>query len=119
MINLDTFGAKPLPPYPYFAVSVRSLIRCDGPLLSVYRAIDGTLFLKYWCDCSDDRQKNRWLIFEVYENRLYGYEIQKRISLRELMDASCKGKQVYLLDGTQHFLVDYDKLPEDYKPNGN
>jgi hypothetical protein len=32
------------------------------------------------------------------------------------MDESCQGKNIYLLEKGKYWVVEYDRLPDDYRP---
>lgn len=115
-------------PEEFFAISlarlpvdlefVRDIEEFEGPLLSEFRSSDGETFLYHWCDC--DERANRWLVFRVSRQDLFRY-LAGRVSLRSLIQERRDGfLYVVDLDGDatllSAWLVDADKLPENYLP---
>jgi hypothetical protein len=102
-----------LPPFPHSIIAMREIQYFEGPLLTEFEDMSGAFFLRYWCDRSE--AGDRWLLFKTRKDLIEQYE-SGAISLRRLMDNSCKGKNLYLLENGTMWLVAYNRLPADYRP---
>lgn len=77
-------------------VYMSDLVYVDGPILSLYRdAKDNWLYL--WCD-TDNKSKERWLLFPVSRADLISY-LEKSTTLLELIQSAKK-----------RWLLDYERL---------
>lgn len=77
-------------------VYMTDLVHVDGPILSLYRdAKDNWLYL--WCD-TDNRSKERWLLFPVTRADLVSY-LEKSTPLLKLVQSAKK-----------QWLLDYERL---------
>jgi hypothetical protein len=77
-------------------VYMTDLVYVEGPILSLYRdAKDNWLYL--WCD-TDNRSKERWLLFPVSRANLISY-LEKSSTLLELVQEAKK-----------RWLLDYERL---------
>ena len=97
---------------------VDDLIEYAGPVLSLYRDMDGNPLLRYWAN--NDDEINRWLIVPTTLEQLNCY-LSKKISLRDLL-LFPEGGAVILLDTnddqnpTKITLLQASEIPSDYLP---
>lgn len=64
-------------------IKVDDLIYYDGPLLSIYKKEDGSLFLVLWVDNSIE--DNRWCFIPVEDKTLTSF-LDKKITLRDVIN---------------------------------
>jgi len=62
---------------------ITDLINFEGPVLSHFKDEYGKNILFYWVD--NDDKLNRWIIFQITEQQLYGY-LLKKDSLRDIFE---------------------------------
>jgi len=91
----------------------------EGDILRSY--VDkksGDLFVEKWADCSDNRNKNRFLLFKSSERDIDDY-LNKKINMLDLV---CKGEEYWLMDyytkshSVETFKVLFSQLPKSYLP---
>lgn len=107
--------------FPLKLKIVTDLIYFDGPLLTLSENESGDSYLYYWCDA--DENYNRWMILRLGNADLTSY-IFKRLSLKDLILSPVDGF-VYIADIDDElrynnvWLIQPDKLPEQYIPEGD
>lgn len=92
----------------------------DGDILRSY--VDkktGNIFLEKWADCTDNKSKNRFLLFKSSEKDLDDYLSKKT----NMLDLVCKGEDYWLIDyytkshSFESFKVHFSQLPKSYLPD--
>ncbi|MFC2970936.1 hypothetical protein ACFOJE_01735 [Azotobacter bryophylli] len=95
------------------------LVYFDGPLVSLYKAEDGSDLLYVWLDCTG--KSNRWCMFPVTRANLWNY-LEKEKSLREVFEAS-KWVVVFQtgssLKRSGLIKTTWSDLPENYLPDND
>ena len=97
---------------------VEDLIYYDGPLLSVLKDKIGNTYLLYWCDCSDDRKLQRYMLARVSEQTINDLKSNK-ITIYQSLVECVLDPWVIIFDYNKSrvvFKVELKDVPDSYKP---